>query len=111
MLLPCRFKTRISTASSATSMRPSAWEYPTPGWVNFQSATLGQFCIGGNNVLRGREKENVYGAIGLLADEIARQSGRGPRPAPWYDAAFKQIDDLLSHDCIDVHFHNLRLRC
>jgi len=23
-----------------------------PGWVSFQSATLGQFCIGGNNVVR-----------------------------------------------------------
>ncbi|MGA7617857.1 hypothetical protein, partial [Candidatus Binatus sp.] len=41
-------KTRISTASSATNMRASALEYPTPGWINFQSATLGQFCIGGN---------------------------------------------------------------
>jgi len=29
-------------------MRASASEYPTPGWINFQSATLGQFCIGGN---------------------------------------------------------------
>src|SRR5579875_1102023 len=48
MLLPCRLKTRISTASSATSMRPSRSEYPTPGWVSFQSATLGQFCIGTN---------------------------------------------------------------
>src|SRR5579863_4520883 len=50
MLLPCRLKTRISTASSATNMRPSAAEYPTSGWVNFQSATLGQFCIGTNSV-------------------------------------------------------------
>jgi hypothetical protein len=50
MLLPCRLKTRISTASSATNMRPSAWEYPTSRWVNFQSATLGQFSIGGNMV-------------------------------------------------------------
>src|SRR5262249_27602832 len=41
MLLPCRLKTRISTASSATSMRPSASEYPTLGWVNFQSAIPG----------------------------------------------------------------------
>lgn len=48
MLFPCRLKTQISTASSATNMRPSAWEYPTPGWVNFQLATPGQFCIGGN---------------------------------------------------------------
>src|SRR5208337_4511819 len=48
MLLPCRLKTRISTASSATSIRSSASEYPTLGWVNFQSAILGQFCIGGN---------------------------------------------------------------
>jgi hypothetical protein len=24
-------------------------EYPTWGWVSFQSATLGQFCIGTNN--------------------------------------------------------------
>jgi hypothetical protein len=30
-------------------MRPSRSEYPTPGWVSFQSATLGQFCIGTNN--------------------------------------------------------------
>src|SRR5579875_4229943 len=51
MLLPCRLKTRISTASSATSMRPSRSEYPTPGWVSFQSATLGQFCIGTNKLL------------------------------------------------------------
>jgi len=29
-------------------MRPSTWEYPTPGCVNFQSATLGQFRTGGN---------------------------------------------------------------
>jgi len=28
-------------------MRSSAAEYPTPGWVSFQSATLGQFCTGG----------------------------------------------------------------
>jgi hypothetical protein len=27
-------------------MRSSAWEYLS-GWVNFQSATLGQFCVGG----------------------------------------------------------------
>jgi len=32
-------------------MRPSTWEYPTPWWVSFQSATLGQFCIGGNTVV------------------------------------------------------------
>ncbi len=24
-----------------------------PGWVNFQSATLGQFCIGGNTAEAG----------------------------------------------------------
>jgi len=48
MLLPCGLKTRISTASSATNMRLSAWESLTSGWVSFQSATLGQFCIGGN---------------------------------------------------------------
>jgi len=50
-LLPCLLKTRISTVSSTTNMRPSAAEYPTPGWVNFQSAILGQFCIGGNTML------------------------------------------------------------
>jgi len=55
-LLPCRLRTRISTASSATSMRPYAAEYPTPGWVIFQSATLGQFCIGGNKRLTMPEK-------------------------------------------------------
>jgi hypothetical protein len=33
MLLPCRLKTRISTASSATNMRSSAMEYPTSGIV------------------------------------------------------------------------------
>ena len=44
MLLPCLLKTRISTASSATSMRPSAAEYPTPGWVSFQSATRISFA-------------------------------------------------------------------
>jgi hypothetical protein len=33
---------------STTSMRSSVVEYPTPGWVNFQSATLGQFSTGGN---------------------------------------------------------------
>jgi len=31
MLLPCRLRTRISTASSATNMRPSAAEYPRRG--------------------------------------------------------------------------------
>ncbi len=46
MLFPCRLKTRISTASSATNMRPSAAEYLTSGWVSFQSATLGQICTG-----------------------------------------------------------------
>ena len=50
MLLPCRLKTQISTASSATNMRPSALEYPTSGWVIFQSAALGQFCTGTNYV-------------------------------------------------------------
>ena len=44
MLFPCRLKTRISTASSATNMRPSAAEYPTPGWVSFQSATRISFA-------------------------------------------------------------------
>src|ERR1700722_18573922 len=44
MLLPCLLKTRISTASSATSMRPSTAEYPTPGWVSFQSATRISFA-------------------------------------------------------------------
>ena len=29
-------------------------EYPTSGWVNFQSATLGQFCIGGYTATRRR---------------------------------------------------------
>jgi Mg/Co/Ni transporter MgtE len=48
MLLPCLLKTRISTASSATSIRSSVAEYPTPAWVSFQSATLGQFRIGGH---------------------------------------------------------------
>jgi hypothetical protein len=48
MLLPCRLKTRISTASSVTNMWASASEYPTSGWVIFQSATLGQFYIGTN---------------------------------------------------------------
>ena len=33
-------------------MRPSAWEYPTSGWVIFQSATLGQFCTGTNIIAR-----------------------------------------------------------
>src|SRR5450755_1165229 len=44
MLLPCLFKTRISTVSSATNMRPSAAEYPTPAWVSFQSATRVSFA-------------------------------------------------------------------
>ena len=44
MLLPCLLKTRISTASSATNMRPSAAEYPTLGWVSFQSATRVSFA-------------------------------------------------------------------
>src|SRR5580704_15190844 len=39
MLLPCLLKTRISTASSATNMRSSAAEYPTPGWVSFRDRT------------------------------------------------------------------------
>jgi hypothetical protein len=45
MLFPCRFRTRISTAFSATSMRaPAATEYPMPGWVNFQPATRISFA-------------------------------------------------------------------
>jgi hypothetical protein len=35
-----------------------------PGWVNFQSATLGQFCIGGNIALirlpRALETEAIH---------------------------------------------------
>jgi hypothetical protein len=46
MLLPCRLKTRISTVSTVTNVRLSVAEYPAPGWVNFQSATLAQFCPG-----------------------------------------------------------------
>src|SRR5262249_52471046 len=44
-LFPCRLRTRISTASSATSMRPSHPEYPTPGWVSFQLATRVSFAL------------------------------------------------------------------
>ena len=44
MLLPCLLKTRISTAPSATSMRTSIAEYPTPAWVSFQSATRVSFA-------------------------------------------------------------------
>src|SRR5262249_6849259 len=45
MLFPCRLRTRISTASSATSMRPSHQEYPMPGWVGFQLATRVSFAL------------------------------------------------------------------
>jgi len=44
-------KTRISTASSATNMRSSAVEYPTPGWVSFQSATRVSFALAATAVL------------------------------------------------------------
>src|SRR5580698_5111805 len=42
MLLPCRLKTRISTASSATNMRSSAMEYPTSGIVWSAPAVVGK---------------------------------------------------------------------
>src|SRR5690242_12901988 len=45
MLLPCRLRTRVSTACSATSMRPSEQEYLTPGWIRFTLTTLGQNYI------------------------------------------------------------------
>jgi hypothetical protein len=48
-------------------MRPSATaEYPTPGWVSFQSATQGQLCIGGYNGLEAsicRDQNVVFSAI------------------------------------------------
>src|SRR6516225_9263072 len=44
MLLPCRLKTRISTASSTTNMALPPWGYSTSGWVNFQSATWVSFA-------------------------------------------------------------------
>src|SRR6516164_4450224 len=44
MLLPCRLKTRISTASSTTNMALPPWGYSMSGWVNFQSATWVSFA-------------------------------------------------------------------
>ena len=85
MLLPCRLKIRISTASSATSMRPSTAEYPTLGWVMFQSATLGQFRIGGNNASGDNCPAHP---LRLVRNEPAILLGR--RRAAW---AFQALND------------------
>ena len=47
MLFPLPFQDPDLHCFSATSMRPSHSEYPTPGRVNFQS-TPGQFCTSDN---------------------------------------------------------------
>jgi hypothetical protein len=43
-------------------------EYPTSGWVNFQSATLGQFCIGGNSRCGGTKPDGAERQIRDGAD-------------------------------------------
>jgi hypothetical protein len=66
--------TRISTASSATNMRSSALEYPTSGWVNFQSATLGQFCIGGYSVTQLTAIERISPSQAGLPPRFSRDA-------------------------------------
>src|SRR5215467_10299482 len=68
MLLPCRLKTRISTASSATNMRPSRRKYPMPGWVIFQPATPGQFPTGGDSTTTLRAARPPAWVADLLSD-------------------------------------------
>jgi hypothetical protein len=48
-------------------------EYPTSGWVNFQSATLGQFCIGGNTapISRGGSGQSGMTAVVVVEDLVA----------------------------------------
>jgi hypothetical protein len=57
----------------------------------------------GRDVLGSRKQKIVNTPIRAFANQIARLSGRDPRPALWHDAAFKQADDLLGHYFINVH--------
>src|SRR5208282_2185630 len=46
----------------------------------------------------------VDATVGLFRNEIARQSGRGPRPAPRHNASLQHGNDLVGYDLVHVHF-------
>ena len=46
----------------------------------------------------------VDATLGLFRNEIARQSGRGPRLAPRHNASLKHGNDFIGYDLVRVHF-------
>jgi hypothetical protein len=77
-------------------MRSSAWEYLS-GWVMFRSATLGQFCVGGNMDGMCRKRQAVD-----MAHGNRRQAFRGHRP---FDATTIRTRPA-SDDAVRHLFHN-----